>query len=155
MSDQWVPWIIKAVVAAGIVYGIGILTVGLPGAVFLSILNPKVHPDAAWPLAIMITQAGSLLIIPASLLLRVIKPEFVGRAHVLATAVLTFFATLIATMILASQAPGRPPVKAHGISPALVAWAARPPAYFIVGMTNSAPSLTPEGHRDVTVFVLV
>ncbi len=27
--------------------------------------------------------------------------------------------------------------------------------YFIVGMTNSAPSFTPEGQRDVTVFVLV
>jgi hypothetical protein len=27
--------------------------------------------------------------------------------------------------------------------------------YFISGMTNSAPSLTPEGQRDVTVFVLV
>jgi hypothetical protein len=26
---------------------------------------------------------------------------------------------------------------------------------FIVGMTNSAPSFTPEGQRDVTVFVLV
>jgi hypothetical protein len=121
MSDQWVPWIIKAVVAAGVVYGIGILTVGLPGAVFLSILNPKVHPDAAWPLAIMITQAGSLLIIPASLLLRLIKPEFVGRTHVLATAVLTFFATLIAAMILARQGAIEPPVKAHGVSPALVA----------------------------------
>jgi hypothetical protein len=27
--------------------------------------------------------------------------------------------------------------------------------YFIVGMTNSAPSLTPLGQRDVTVLVLV
>ena len=27
--------------------------------------------------------------------------------------------------------------------------------YFIVGMTNSAPSLTPEGQRAVTVFVFV
>ena len=27
--------------------------------------------------------------------------------------------------------------------------------HFIVGMTNSAPSLRPEGQRDVTVFVLV
>ncbi len=26
---------------------------------------------------------------------------------------------------------------------------------FIVGMTKLAPSLTPEGQRDVTVFVLV
>jgi hypothetical protein len=121
MSDQWVPWIIKAGVAAGIVYGIGILTVGLPGAVFLSILNPKVHPDAVWPLAIMITQAGSLLIIPASLLLRLIKPEFAGFSHVLATAVLTFFATLIATMILARQGAIETPVKARGISPELVA----------------------------------
>ena len=28
-------------------------------------------------------------------------------------------------------------------------------AYFIVGMTNSAPSLMPEGQRAVTVLVLV
>jgi len=27
--------------------------------------------------------------------------------------------------------------------------------YFIVGMTNSAPSLTPLGQREVTVLVLV
>jgi hypothetical protein len=27
--------------------------------------------------------------------------------------------------------------------------------YFIVGMTNSAPSFTPLGQREVTVFVLV
>jgi hypothetical protein len=28
-------------------------------------------------------------------------------------------------------------------------------AHFIVGMMNSAPSLVPEGQREVTVFVLV
>jgi hypothetical protein len=28
-------------------------------------------------------------------------------------------------------------------------------SYFIVGMTNSAPSLTPEGQREVTVLVFV
>jgi hypothetical protein len=27
--------------------------------------------------------------------------------------------------------------------------------YFITGMTNSAPSFTPDGQREVTVFVLV
>ncbi|GAA5623838.1 hypothetical protein Brsp04_03735 [Brucella sp. NBRC 12952] len=27
--------------------------------------------------------------------------------------------------------------------------------YFIVGITNSAPSLTPDGQREVTVLVLV
>ena len=155
MSHQWLPWIVKAVLAAGVVYVIGILTVGLPGAVFLGILDPKVHPDAAWPLAIRITQVGSLLIVPASLLLRVIKPEFAGFSHVLATAVLTFVATLIATMILARQGAIEPPVKAQGMSPALVAGQRAGPCYFIVGMTNSAPSLTPEGQREVTVFVLV
>jgi hypothetical protein len=30
-----------------------------------------------------------------------------------------------------------------------------PPRQFIVGMTNSAPSLTPDGQREVTVLVLV
>ena len=30
-----------------------------------------------------------------------------------------------------------------------------PIAQFIVGMTNSAPSLTPDGQREVTVLVLV
>ena len=29
------------------------------------------------------------------------------------------------------------------------------PRQFIVGMTNSAPSLTPDGQREVTVLVLV
>ena len=29
------------------------------------------------------------------------------------------------------------------------------PLYFIVGMTNSAPSLMPDGQRSVTVFTLV
>ena len=29
------------------------------------------------------------------------------------------------------------------------------PGYFIVGMANSAPSLTPDGQREVTVLVLV
>jgi hypothetical protein len=28
-------------------------------------------------------------------------------------------------------------------------------SYFIVGMTNSAPSFTPDGQREVTVLVLV
>ena len=31
----------------------------------------------------------------------------------------------------------------------------QPTAQFIVGMTNSAPSLTPDGQREVTVLVLV
>jgi hypothetical protein len=30
-----------------------------------------------------------------------------------------------------------------------------PHAHFIVGMTNSAPSLVPDGQREVTVLVLV
>ena len=33
--------------------------------------------------------------------------------------------------------------------------AKREAAHFIVGMTNSAPSLVPEGQREVTVLVLV
>ena len=102
MSDQWLPWIGKAALAAGAVYVIGILTLGLPGMIFVSILDPKKLPgDGAWPLAIMVTQGGSLLIVPASLLLRLIKPEFVGWTHVLATAVLTVVATLILTIVLA------------------------------------------------------
>jgi len=36
------------------------------------------------------------------------------------------------------------------------AWRRLPASpHFIVGMTNSAPSLTPEGQREVTVLVLV
>jgi Spy/CpxP family protein refolding chaperone len=34
-------------------------------------------------------------------------------------------------------------------------WTEAPTPHFIVGMTNSAPSLMPEGQREVTVFVFV
>ena len=41
-----------------------------------------------------------------------------------------------------------------GSSPGMTSQEIAPPQ-FIVGIENSAPSLTPEGHRAVTVLVLV
>ena len=52
----------------------------------------------------MITQIGAAIILPASLLLRLVMPKAVGWAHAGATALLTIVATLIVTIILASTA---------------------------------------------------
>jgi hypothetical protein len=59
--------------AAGAVLAIGMLTLGLPGAMFVEVLIPagrKPPPDSAWPLAILITQVGALIMLPVSLALR-------------------------------------------------------------------------------------
>ena len=101
MSDQWLPWTMKAFLAAGAVFGIGMLTLGLPGTIFISIVNPSLHGDSVWPAAIIITQVGALLIAPASLALRLAKPDLVGWRHVQATAVLAFVATLVFAVYVA------------------------------------------------------
>ena len=107
ISERWGAWTVKALLAAGAAFGIGMLTLGLPGALFLETVvgpSPAIPPDAAWPLAIMITQIGAALILPASLLLRLVMPTAVGWAHAGATALLTVVAMLIVTILLASTA---------------------------------------------------
>jgi hypothetical protein len=47
------------------------------------------------------------------------------------------------------------PQAGRGESIRAAIYIACPARHFIVGMTNSAPSLTPEGQREVTVLVLV
>jgi hypothetical protein len=107
ISERWGAWTIKALLAAGAAFAIGMLTLGLPGAFFLEAVlgpSPAIPPDAAWPLAIMITQIGAATIVPASLLLRLAMPAAVGWTHAGATALLTIVATLIVTVVLAGGA---------------------------------------------------
>src|SRR5262245_11338896 len=103
VSRHWMAWTIKASLAAAAAFSVGMLLVGLPGAMFLELVIPagrKLPPDSAWPLAIMITQVGTLLIVPASLALRFIRPNTAGASHALATAVLTMCATLFFAMFI-------------------------------------------------------
>src|SRR5262249_9139921 len=51
--------------------------------------------------------------------------------------------------------PSLPGGSLPAVGPGSRVWGCPPPAYFIVGITNSAPSLTPLGQREVTVLVLV
>ena len=58
MSAQWWAWIRRACFAAGAIFAIGMLTLGLPGAMFVEVLIPagrELPPDSAWPLAILVT----------------------------------------------------------------------------------------------------
>ena len=74
----------RSLFAAGIVFAIGMLTLGLPGAMFVEVLIPagrKLPPDSAWPLAILITLVGALIIVPVSLALRFVMPHAVGWHH--------------------------------------------------------------------------
>src|SRR5215813_13047653 len=71
ISAQWWSWIRSAFLAAAIVFGIGTLSLGLPGAMVLELIaGSRVSADDAWPLAIAITQVGALTIVPSSLALR-------------------------------------------------------------------------------------
>lgn len=105
-NDQWVPWTMKAVLAAGAVFGIGMLLLGLPGAIALEIVTglgmvSKLPPDSTWPLAITISNLGALVIVPASLVMRFMKPASTGWWHVHATALLTIFGTLLVAALVA------------------------------------------------------
>src|SRR5215470_3107869 len=53
ISEQWRSWIRRASLASGLVFGIGILTLGLPGAMFLEVISgsSRLPPDGAWPAA--------------------------------------------------------------------------------------------------------
>src|SRR5262249_27900846 len=52
-----------------------------------------------------------------------------------------------------TQRTGRKTIGRSAVPPSRAVIQATP-TYFIVGMTNSAPSLTPDGQRAVTVLVL-
>jgi hypothetical protein len=57
--------------------------------------GPNLPPDSTWPLSILNTQVGALLMVPSSLLLRFLVPGTVGWGHVGATALLTLAATFV------------------------------------------------------------
>jgi hypothetical protein len=105
LSARWRTWITGAFFGAGVVFVVGIGTLGLPGAFFLDVLGQKLPPDRAWPLALAITQVGALIVVPASLTLRVIMPRLVGWSHAFATAFLTILATFLFTGFMVGRAP--------------------------------------------------
>jgi hypothetical protein len=107
ISDQWWSWIRSACLAAGLVFVIGMLTLGLPGTMFLEVVagSSRLPPDSAWPLAIGITQVGALTIVPSSLALRVLAPHARGWRHAGLTAVLSIVATFLFTMIVMPTQP--------------------------------------------------
>ena len=104
ISDQWRTWITKASLAAALVFAMGMLTMGLPGILFLEVLDLKLRPDSVWPLGVQITQVGAVLILPVSLALRFAMPYVMGWHHVWATALLTVVATFLVAILLANQA---------------------------------------------------
>ena len=107
ISEQWWSWIRRACLAAVIVFGIGTLTLGLPGTIFLQLVagTDRLPADSVWPLAIGITQVGSLIIVPSSLALRVLAPRARGWQHAGLTALLTILATFLFTMIVMPAQP--------------------------------------------------
>jgi hypothetical protein len=103
---QWLSWVAKACLAAGAVYALSMLTLGLPGAIFVELvmgLGRNVPPDGAWPMAIEISMVGSLLIVPASLAVRLVRPGLAGWGHTLATAAVAFLATSLFTLYASSD----------------------------------------------------
>ncbi len=98
-------WILQAVLAAALVFAVGILLLGLPGAAFLEVadrlgLLGQLPPDAAWPLAILITFVGAVMIVPVSLLLRSRRPGITGWDHLWCTALLTSAGTFLVTVLI-------------------------------------------------------
>jgi hypothetical protein len=108
ISEEWWSWIRRASLASGLVFGIGILTLGLPGAMFLEVVggSNRLPADSAWPLAIAITQVGALIIVPSSLAARVLVPHASGWQHAGLSALLSIVATFLFTMIVM---PAQPP----------------------------------------------
>ena len=118
LSEQWAAWIRNAVIAAGGAFAIGMLLLGLPGAVFVEFLTAsgrKLPPDSEWPLAIQTTAVAAFLIVPASLSLQLLLPTVAGWPHVLATAASTSIATLLFAMIVTREpAPTQGPDSLSG-----------------------------------------
>lgn len=104
-SSPWPNWIGRAGLAAGAALAVGWLTLGLPGGIVAgAVLDLNaLPPDAAWPLAIIVTQVGAIAILPASLVLRVAMPNTAGWAHAGATAALTLLAMCTATYVAVSS----------------------------------------------------
>jgi hypothetical protein len=72
----------------------------------LEVLTPtgrKLPLDSAWPLAILVTQVGALLIVPVSLALRFAMPRVVGWHRAWVTALLSIAATFLFTMAVIPQ----------------------------------------------------
>ena len=109
---QWLSWVAKACLAAGAAWGLSMLTLGLPGTVFVELvmgLGRNVPPDGAWPMAIEISMVGSALIVPASLAVRLVRPGLAGWGHTLATAAVAFVATsLFALYASSDRSPAQP-----------------------------------------------
>src|SRR5262245_34818687 len=110
MPGQWLSWLAKASLAAGTAFVLGMATLGLPGAFFVQLvmgLGRRVPPDGAWRLAIEVTAAGSLLIVPASLAVRLVRPNLVGWGHAWGTAAIACVATALFTLYASSDRPSR------------------------------------------------
>lgn len=105
VSEQWGAWIRNATIAAGAAFGIGMLLLGLPGMLLVEAVAGRdgaLAPDSVWPLSILVTFAGSLMIAPASLAMRLAVPSVASWAHAAATAAVTLLATLVFTMVAVS-----------------------------------------------------
>ena len=106
MPDRWIPWLARACLAAGAVFVLSMVTLGLPGGAFVELvmgLGRRVPPDGAWPLAIEISAVGSLLIAPASLVVRLVRPNVAGWGHAWATAAVAFVATALFALYASSD----------------------------------------------------
>src|SRR5262245_24730773 len=98
--NQWLAWVLRAMLAALVVLFVGLLTVGLPGAVFLEAANNvglvHIPLDAGWPLALEITFDGAAMVVPSSLAVRYFRPDIIGWRHGLTAGLLTATGTFIA-----------------------------------------------------------
>lgn len=107
---QWLVWLLQAMLAAVVVLLVGLLTLGLPGAVFLETATNlglvHIPLDAGWPLALEITFDGAALVLPVSLALRYLWPDIVGWRHGLAAGLVTGVGTFFVTLLVASKGVG-------------------------------------------------
>lgn len=98
-------WFLKALAAAVITAVVGLLLLGLPGGFVLEGLKligraRQITGDRAWPAAIVITIAGAMSVIPASLALRFWAEHLAGWRHGLATAGVAFALTFVVSALL-------------------------------------------------------
>ena len=105
--NQWLVWILQAVLAAVVVVFAGLLTLGLPGAVFLETAANlgllRTPLDAgSWPLAFELTLDGAAMVLPVSLALRCLRPDIVGWRHGLITGLAVAAGTFLVTPLVAS-----------------------------------------------------
>ena len=96
--------IVKACVAGIVTLVVGLLLLGIPGAIVLEALATigtirTVTGDAAWPAAIVVTMAGAVMVTLASLAMRTAMPGLSGWRHMLAAAALALIATALLTAV--------------------------------------------------------